>query len=79
MSTVPSLVDQIKLVLQDLKPIIARDGGDIEFVDFNDGVVYVRLAGACVGCPSSYFTLKMGVEEALKAQISQVREVMAVE
>lgn len=75
----PSLVDQIKVVLQDLRPIIARDGGDIEFVDCKDGIVYVRLAGACVGCPSSYFTLKMGVEEALKAQIPEIKEVQAVE
>lgn len=75
----PSTVDQVKAVLQDLRPIIARDGGDIEFVDLKDGIVYVRLAGACVGCPSSYFTLKMGIEEALKAQVPEVREVMAVE
>ncbi|MFI5333171.1 MAG: NifU family protein [Candidatus Babeliales bacterium] len=75
----PSHVDQIKSVLQDLRPIIARDGGDIEFVEYKDGIVYVRLAGACVGCPSSYFTLKMGVEEALKAQIPEIKEVQAVE
>lgn len=74
-----STADQVKAVLQDLRPIIQRDGGDLEFVEVKDGVVYVRLAGACVGCPSSYFTLKMGVEEALKAQIPEIREVMAVE
>lgn len=75
----PSTVDQVKAVLQGLRSTIQSDGGDIEFVDLKDGIVYVRLAGACVGCPSSYFTLKMGVEEALKAQVPGIHEVMAVE
>jgi Fe-S cluster biogenesis protein NfuA len=79
MATDPSTVEQVKAVLQDLRITIQRDGGDIEFVEVKDGVVYVRLAGACVGCPSSYFTLKLGVEEAIKAQVPGIHEVMAVE
>ena len=55
------------------------DGGDIELVKFEHGIVYVRLHGACVGCPVSMFTLKLGVEKTLKDQISEVNEVVAVE
>jgi Fe-S cluster biogenesis protein NfuA len=55
------------------------DGGDIELVDVSDlGVVSVRLLGACVGCPSSTMTLKLGVEQTLKSRIPQVREVVCV-
>lgn len=79
MHTDSSTVEQVKAVLQGLRARIQSDGGDIEFVDLKDGIVYVRLAGACVGCPSSYFTLKLGVEEAIKEQVPGIQEVMAVE
>jgi Fe-S cluster biogenesis protein NfuA len=55
------------------------DGGDIEFVEFRDGTVYVRLQGACVGCPSAIYTLTLGVEDTLKDQIAQVHSVALVE
>jgi Fe-S cluster biogenesis protein NfuA len=73
-------VQIIQQVLTTVRPIIMRDGGDIEFVAFDaDNNVQVRLTGACVGCPSSIFTLKFGVEEALKAQLPTINEVVLVE
>jgi len=49
-----------------VRPFLQRDGGDLEFVDFSDGIVKVRLQGACMGCPGATMTLKMGVEAELK-------------
>lgn len=73
-------IDKIKEVIEQLRPNIQMDGGDVEFVRFDDGVVYVRFHGACVGCPASIFTLKGGIEEALKEQLSDiVREVLLVD
>lgn len=59
------MFDAIEDTLNTLRPFIQRDGGDVELVDFVDGVVYVRLLGACSGCPSSIITLKSGIERAL--------------
>lgn len=73
-------IDQIKEVIEQLRPNIQMDGGDVEFVRFDDGIVYVRFHGACVGCPASVFTLKAGIEDALKERLSDVvQEVVAVE
>ncbi len=73
-------IDKIKEVIEQLRPNIQMDGGDVEFVRFDDGIVYVRFHGACVGCPASIFTLKGGIEEALKEQLSDVvQEVMLVD
>ena len=73
-------IDKIKDVIEQLRPNIQMDGGDVEFVRFDDGVVYVRFLGACVGCPMSIFTLKAGIEDALKEQLSDVvREVLPVD
>lgn len=73
-----ALIHKIEEVLENLRPSIQMDGGDIKFVRFEDGIVYVRMLGACVGCPVSSHTLKLGIEDALKDQISEVREVVAV-
>jgi len=73
-------IDKIKEVIEQLRPNIQMDGGDVEFVRFDDGIVYVRFHGACIGCPASIFTLKGGIEEALKEQLSDVvQEVMLVD
>ncbi len=73
-------IDKIKEVIEQIRPNIQMDGGDVEFVRFDDGIVYVRFHGACVGCPASIFTLKGGIEEALKEQLSDVvQEVMLVD
>jgi Fe-S cluster biogenesis protein NfuA len=73
-------VDMIKEIIEQLRPGIQMDGGDVEFVRYEDGVVYIRFHGACVGCPASMFTLKMGIEETLKEQLPDaVTEVIALE
>ncbi len=73
------IIQQIEEVLEQIRPNIQMDGGEIEFVRYEDGIVYVRLLGACVGCPASMYTLKLGVEEALRERLADVREVVAVE
>jgi len=66
-------------IIRQLRPAVQSDGGDIELVDVSDkGVVSVRLLGACVGCPSSTMTLKMGVERTLISRLPQVSEVVCV-
>jgi Fe-S cluster biogenesis protein NfuA len=61
-----------------IKPLLQADGGDIELVDVEDGVVKVRLQGACAGCPGAAMTLRMGVERLLKEALPEVKEVVAV-
>ena len=72
--------DDITRVLDDLRPAIQADGGDVEFVGFDEaeGVVRVRLLGACESCPISMMTLKEGIERRLQAAVPAVREVAAV-
>jgi len=72
------LQKKIEAVLQELRPAIKRDGGDIVFVRFDAGVVYVQLQGACAHCPASFFTLKMGVEEALRSACPEVTSVVPI-
>ena len=61
-----------------VRPAVARDGGDIQFKSFNDGVVTVELRGSCSGCPSSIMTLKQGVQNLLKHYIPEVKQVEAI-
>lgn len=72
---------QIERVLEQVRPALRMDGGGIELVKFDEttGAVHVRLRGACVGCPMSEITLKMGIESALRDALPQVKEVIAVE
>ncbi|HEX4069390.1 MAG TPA: NifU family protein [Candidatus Babeliales bacterium] len=72
-------VEHIKRVLQELRPAILQDGGDIHFVRFENGTVFVKLHGACVSCPISFITLKMGLETQLKAQVPGVKTVESVD
>ena len=71
--------EQVEGVLEKIRPMLVRDGGNVELVDVNDGTVQVRLTGACAGCPMSTMTLKMGIEQILKQEIPEVKEVVAVE
>ncbi|MBN1355621.1 NifU family protein [bacterium] len=64
--------------LKKIRPLLQRDGGDVEFVDMVDGIVKVRLKGACAGCPGATMTLKMGIERLLKEQIPEVKGVQSV-
>ena len=67
--------EKIQMVLNKIRPMLQADGGDVEFVDVEDGVVKVRLQGACVGCPMSQMTLKNGIERLLKQEIPEVTSV----
>ena len=68
----------IKILDTKIKPAVARDGGDIKFKEFKNGVVTVQLQGSCSGCPSSTMTLKQGVQNLLCHYIPEVKEVIAV-
>jgi len=69
----------IEEVLSQLRPVINGDGGDITFVKYEHNIVYVKLAGACIGCPASMYTLKLGVEEALRVKLPNLFEVIALD
>ena len=68
----------IKILETKIRPAVARDGGDIKFKEFKDGIVAVQLQGSCSGCPSSTMTLKQGVKNLLCHYIPEVKEVVAV-
>jgi Fe-S cluster biogenesis protein NfuA len=67
--------EKVEKALEMIRPALQADGGNIELVDVVDGVVKVRLTGACGSCPMSQMTLKMGVERALKQQVPEVKSV----
>ncbi len=71
--------EEIAQALEEVRPRLQVDGGDIELVDVVDGVVKVRLKGACAGCPMSQMTLKLGVENYLKKKVPSVKSVEAVQ
>lgn len=72
-----SLYDRVATAIDSLRPALQTDGGDIELLDVDaDGVVTVRLLGACIGCPSNPLTLSLGIERNLKDQISEVARVV---
>tara|TARA_B100001093_G_C26605782_1_gene917940 strand:+ start:236 stop:775 length:540 start_codon:yes stop_codon:yes gene_type:complete len=68
----------IKILDQKIRPAVAKDGGDIKFEEFKDGVVKVKLQGSCSGCPSSTMTLKQGVQNLLCHYLPEVKEVIAI-
>jgi Fe-S cluster biogenesis protein NfuA len=70
--------EEIETILDSVRPALQGDGGDVEFVDFKDGVVSVRLMGACGACPSSTYTLKLGIERLLTEKLPGVKEVEQV-
>ena len=71
--------DEVEEVLESIRPMLMNDGGNVELVDIEDGVVKLRLVGSCVSCSSSTMTLKKGMEKALKKAIPMVRCVESVE
>ncbi len=73
-----NIEEQIKNVIHKLRPYLQRDGGDIEYVDFKDGIVYVRMLGACAGCTMIDDTLKDGVEQILMEEVPGVLEVQNI-
>ncbi len=64
--------DRIKAVLEAIRPALQAGGGDVEFIDFNEGIVTVRMKGACGNCPMAQMTLKQGIEKRMKAEIPEV-------
>ena len=72
------IIEQIQEVLEVVRPKFWLHGGNIEFVKFVDGIVYVRLSGSCDGCPSSIYTLTLLVESELKREVCQVTKVIEV-
>ena len=68
----------VKILEQKIRPAVARDGGDIKFKEFKDGIVKVQLQGSCSGCPSSTMTLKQGVQNLLCHYLPEVKEVIAI-
>jgi Fe-S cluster biogenesis protein NfuA len=72
------LRERVERVLDAIRPYVQGDGGDIELIDVADGIVQVRLAGACVGCMHSMMTLQAGIERMLKQEIPEIRVVEAV-
>lgn len=71
--------DEVEMVLDTIRPSLMADGGNVELVDIDDGVVKLRLVGSCSSCSSSTMTLKMGIERALKKAIPMVRCIESVE
>ncbi len=72
-------VTEIKRVLnEEIRPMVAQDGGDVEFSKYEDGIVYLHMQGSCAGCPSSTMTLKMGIETRLQEAVPEIREVVSI-
>ena len=69
--------ENIKLALENIRPFLQRDGGDVELIDLHEkgGILKVRLQGACAGCPMSQMTLRKGIEKLLKQEIPEVKSV----
>ena len=70
--------EKVEAALNEIRPGLQADGGDVELVDKEDGVVKVRLKGACAGCPMSQMTLAFGIERVLKERVPEVKKVEAV-
>ncbi|MDD2903663.1 MAG: NifU family protein [Syntrophales bacterium] len=70
--------EAVEKALEKIRPLLQRDGGDIELVEITDGIVKVRLTGGCKGCPMSQMTLKQGVERMLLKEVPGLKEVQAV-
>ena len=74
-----TLYDRVKTVIEEIRPFLKADGGDAELVEVSaDGIVKMKLLGACGHCPMSIMTLKMGIEKKVKERVPEVKEVVAV-
>ncbi|HSO67268.1 MAG TPA: NifU family protein [Desulfatirhabdiaceae bacterium] len=68
--------ERVQAVIDKIRPMLQADGGDVELVDYQDGVVKVRLKGACAGCPMSQMTLRNGIERLLKEELPEIKSVI---
>ena len=71
--------EKVQAAIEKIRPMLQRDGGDVELVDVQDGIVTVRLKGACHGCPMAQMTLKNGIEKLLKREVPEVQSVQAAQ
>ena len=71
--------EKIISIIDELRPFLINDGGNIEFVKYEDNIVYIKMMGACSNCAMLDYTLKDGIEEAIKSEIEEVKEVINVE
>lgn len=71
--------EKVLEVINDLRPFLMNDGGNIEFVKIEDNILYVRLQGACMGCPMKEFTLKDGIEKTVLEKVPEIKEVRLVD
>ena len=70
--------EKVEAVLEKIRPMLQSDGGDVELVSVVDGIVNLRLIGACGSCPSSTYTLKIGIEQAIREEIPEIKGVEQV-
>lgn len=70
--------DKVEAVLDEIRPNLMADGGDVQLVDIKEGVVTVRLLGACGGCPMATMTLRQGIERTLKEKVPEVKKVVGI-
>ena len=70
--------EKVEAALDQIRPSLQADGGDVELVEVSDGVVKLKLTGACAGCPMSTMTLQLGIQRILQEQVPEVKEVVAV-
>ena len=70
--------EKVEAALEQIRPALLADGGNVQLVDVNEGVVTVRLTGACGGCPMTTMTLRDGIERVIREQIPEVKEVVAI-
>lgn len=73
-----TMLNRVNTVLDTIRPMLIADGGNVDLVSVEDGIVKVKLKGACGSCPMSQMTLRMGIERELKRQIPEVTQVLAV-
>jgi len=72
------MLDKVQAALEQVRPALLADGGDVQLINVNDGVVTLKLTGACSGCPMATMTLKEGIGRVLKEQVPEVKEVVAI-
>lgn len=70
--------EKVEAALDQIRPALLADGGDVELINVNEGVVTLRLTGACGGCPMATMTLRHGIERVLKEEVPEIKEVIAV-
>jgi len=73
------IIVKISQILEEIRPLVVGHGGNIELVKYEDGIVYVRLSGACTSCPFSLYTIKLGIEDRLKQEISEIISVQTID